>query len=165
MSITPIHPKEQEIIETYVNNIEISLNDIQKMYNVGRRALNTILKRNGITKRKNQSEFCIKNQKCKLHEKFFLEETEKTAYFMGFNLADGSIFKAKKSKNFTWALEIHKKDKVLLDLFCDWLNIPKECILTHKNKIILRFTRNIFNNGFPQWGLVQNKTYKPTIPK
>jgi hypothetical protein len=156
--------KEQKIINAYLNDKTLSLKDIQKLFGITRYSLDKLFKKNNIAKRKNQSEYCQKSRKWFFDEQFFLNETPETAYFMGFCLADGSLFKPAKSKYYTWYIGIHNKDNSILEQFCKWINIPKNHIRSYGYKNVIRLTSKFFDRDFSKWGIVQNKTYEAIPP-
>ncbi len=156
--------QEKKIIKTYLENIHVSLMDIKKTFNITRADLDKLFIKYGVSKRKNQSELIQKSRKWFFDEQFFLSETPETAYFMGFCLADGSLYKPTKSKYYRWYIGIHHKDKVLLEQFCKWLNLPTDHIKRYGSKSIISLMGKFFDRDFSKWGMVQNKTYNPIIP-
>lgn len=151
------------VCDLYFKNEHISVPYLQKMFSLSRRNIERILKNNNITIRKNQSSFLQTNKKYNFDKSFFFSETNQTAYFMGFSLADGSLIKSNRTNS--WNININKKDDSILHMFCDWLKIPIDSIKSRpKNMIRLRFADKIFAEDFSKWGIVPNKTYKPVIP-
>jgi len=155
---------EIKVCKTYKENKQISLNDIKKMFNINRYDLDRILSKNKIIKRKNQSKYIQKNRKLFFNEQFFLQKTPETAYFMGFCLADGSLFKPKNG-NWTWYIGIHFKDFCIIKMFLKWLNLKNKDYYKYKYKRIIRLTGHFFSKDFSNWGIVPNKTYEAVKPK
>jgi len=153
-----------EIIVEYTT-IEVNLVDIARKYNVSNWIIKSVLKKNNIK----IIPHSFKNRiKYPYNEKFFLSETEKSAYFFGFMLGDGCLYINKERNMYEFTICLSKKDKHVLEYFCDWTNRSYDAIkYSNKiNRVSLDFRGASLckNNDFKKWGFVPNKTYNPVIP-
>lgn len=105
-----------------------------------------------------------RNRKWNFNEDFFKLENWKLAYFWGFCLGDGCLYRSKKTSRIQ--ITLHEKDKIILETFCDWLDMSKEAIykIPKKNTVSLIISSEIFKGDFSRFGIIPNKTYNPITP-
>lgn len=152
MSILEKH--KNDIIELYKTKTR---SQIAKIYNVSGGTMIKFFYKNNI-KIINPYSF---------NKNFFFNKSDELAYFMGFCVADGCICTRKYSN--VLSITLHNKDRSILEQFAKWLNYNH--ILSRKYKERPNHSRldlhsKIFNNYFPEWGLIPRKTYEfiaPTI--
>lgn len=152
--------QEQQIIDLYLND-KLSQKEIANKFNCCSETIHKILIRNNI-------ETKIQPRKNKhTNENYFEKiDTEQKAYFLGFLFADGNVHKNQLS------LEIHVKDRELLEIFKQELNLDSKISYRKRtNTEVCRIciTSKKICNDLEQYGIIPNKTYLtkhlPIVPK
>lgn len=108
-------------------------------------------------------------RKYNLNENFFDELNEKSAYWLGFLYADGSV-RMKNGRSGELKLKLKDTDKGHIQKFLDDLgsNTPLKCGISKKDKS--KFCYALINSNYMvkklfELGCVQNKTQKIRLPK
>lgn len=155
-----LHTNAIDIVSKYNDGTPIS--QLAIIYDVNDWSIKKILNQNNVVIRQNVQ------RKYTFNENFFYNETPELYYFMGFYLADGSIWQNRTNKQFSLSISLHERDLSTIELFCDWLSIDKNSIHTVKGnqKKLEIHSQSLFQDGyvFSRFGVVPNKTYAPHIP-
>ena len=151
--------EEKTIIDLYVNQ-KYSQSQIAEKFSCSTFVIHNVLKNNNI-EIVNQPKL-NKNQNNNYFDKI---DTEHKAYWLGFLFADGCIF------NNQLSIEIHEKDKELLEKFKEDLNLNSKISIRHrKNTVIccIRMSSKHLCDTLSNYGIVQNKTkntrHLPDVP-
>ena len=146
------------IIGNYIDDPNKKINDISKEMNISSQTISKFLKSKNIPIKK------LGSRKWFFNKDFFSAETWQTAYFYGFCLGDGCIYRNKQFARIQ--INLHKKDRLILEEFCIWMNLSNKAIIdnTKNNHVSLFLTNEIFRYDYSKFGLVKNKTYEGIAP-
>lgn len=151
--------EEKEVIDLYVHH-RYSQQQIAEKFSCSSFVIHNILKRNNI---KIISQPKINKQQ--REDYFDIIDSEHKAYWLGFIFADGNVHKNELS------IEIHEKDKALLEQFKEDLNLNSKITIRHrKNTSVccIRMTSSHLCNSLAQYGIIPNKTknvhHLPEVP-
>ena len=132
------------------------------MFEVSNKTIFNILRKGGV-KSRSIKDFSRDFKKYRFDLSFFTTESPQLAYFYGFCLGDGSL--ANDSGGKSLRITLNKKDKETLKLFLQWIKGDPGMIKDRKNVSTLRIQHSFLRKNQNKWGLVENKTYNPVIPK
>ena len=160
--------KEQldDIIDLYVNQ-HISLASIGKRYNVSRTVITRVVKENNIEIRKDNHTYYAD------YNKFERIDSAEKAYWLGFLAADGCVYVREDLSNATVLINIHQKDRELLEKFNSFMksNNPIKNIIQNEgysnNTPMCRLAFNSKKMAFDliDKGVVQRKSLILEPPK
>ncbi len=147
-----------KMVEMY--NDGYTLSQIGQVFDIFPNAVKSILLNRGVVMRKAED-----YSKIKFNTDFFKFKTNELAYFYGFVLGDGTY--SSKSGVPKIKIGIHLNDVDSLKMMCDWFSFPKESIFYYKNKKVVELIirDSILGKNKKYWGVIENKTYNPIIPK
>lgn len=152
--------EEQIVIDLYTNQ-RYSQQEIANKFSCSTYVISNILKRNNITittqPRKNK----------KQDDNYFdVIDTEHKAYWLGFIFADGNVYGNQLS------IEIHEKDKYLLEIFKEDLKLNNKISFRQRNNTTtccIRMTSSHLIETLSKYGIVADKTHKinhlPEVPE
>ena len=152
-----------KIIEEYKNGL--TSKQVGKKYNITGGAVISILKRNNIRARK-KTEY----RKRELNENFFDDPetwTEKQAYFLGFLYADGNVHYNKNDNSYRLQLNLHEKDKCILEIFASFLYKKEPYLrkINSKNQFCLDIHSHKLCKQLINCGCVPQKTFILKFPQ
>ena len=143
--------------------------DLCKKYNMPRTSVTRYAKKFGIYEskytRKNKNEIC--------EDYFNIIDNSHKAYWLGFIMADGNMYRYKDSDRLQFSIKIQQNDKDLLYDFANDIGFDKDKIalkeaLRNETKLyyaeIKSYNKNFCNNLIKH-GICPNKTGKETFPK
>ncbi len=152
-----------EQIETMISLYDnvINIRQLGNIFNIWPNAIKGLLQRRGIKIRQ------CSRPKIIFREAFLNQIDIYTAYFYGFILGDGSFSESKKHKIPKLKIALSIKDRGILNMFCDWMDMPKSHLIELKkvNQVQLDISSNNIGINKNLWGLIRNKTYNPLIPE
>ena len=159
-----IFSKEQiEDICYRYNNMETTI-EISKIYNVCDITIAKLLRKNGVTIRSAK-----RRSKINRHNYFNNIDSIDKAYFLGWMISDGSIIESKtrQGREKVVSLEIHNKDRYILELFACVLGANASIVKVSKkrNHAYIRFASNQMSNDLAKYGVVPNKSFITYLPK
>lgn len=152
-----------EIIRLYTEE-KLSLQEIANR--TGRKSLESIrqlLLNANVTMRNRASK-----KDWNLNESYFNEiNSEFKAYILGYLIADGNVYERKDS-NPCIRMEIHEKDKYILEIFKKELNSDNKIRYGNSEKRKHHVTFSVHSeeifNDLSKYGIVPNKTFKTYLP-
>lgn len=150
-----------KIIEKYLEGL--TLKEVGVMFNMDSANVSYILKNRNINRRAVNESRIIPFDK-----EFFNIKNEKSAYFYGFVLGDGSYgLKGKRVRIPNLTISVHNNDICILNQFCDWIKMDSSHIFHFKKSKMVRLDirHGCVSNNKEYWGVIPNKTYEPIIPK
>jgi len=137
--------------------------EIGDIYSITDHTVAKILKSNGISLRPAKRRSNIEH-----HDFFEHINTPEKAYFLGWMISDGSVVYAKtrEGREPIISLEIHSKDRQILEMFADVLGAPRTIIheFQKRSHCHIRFSSKKMANDLAKYGVVPNKTYKTYLP-
>lgn len=138
--------------------------EIANIYNVVDNTIAQILKRNNIKLRKAVRRSIIQN-----HDIFNKIDTQEKAYWLGWLITDGSVFKYKnerKNRSELISLELQEGDKYIVENFAIFLGATKDKVKISSNSstAYFRFSSKIMAEDLKQYGVIPNKTGKQILP-
>lgn len=144
-------------------------NNICKEYNLPRTSVTRYAERFGLYNKK-----FTRNAKNYINENYFKKiDTRRKAYWLGFFMADSSIYKYKDSDRVGFELKLQTKDRKLLEELAKDIDFPLDKIfdrdryrnetLTHGS--FFRTYNKTFCNNLMQHGIVENRSSIKHIPK
>lgn len=170
-NIPRIHtPNEIKLTEDQIKdvckryqNMETTI-EISKIYNVCDNTIAKILKNNGIKIRPAKRRSVIHN-----HNYFEKIDSIDKAYFLGWMISDGAVIESKTrtGRSLVISLEIHSKDRYILELFAKMIganpNIVKD--FKKRNHSHIRFASQKMANDLSKYGVVPRKSYITYLPE
>ena len=146
-----------EIIDKYVNKY-ISSTKLAEEYNVTWTTILNILRKNNIEIRSCKDKY--KNLSL-LDDYFDNIDSPDKAYFLGFLITDGNIYKNRHAI----ALELAVKDEYLVKLFSDTVkNTTKLYYRKSKQTVRVAFVSKRMKESLSKFGVIPNKTGKEYLP-
>jgi DNA-directed RNA polymerase specialized sigma24 family protein len=154
--------EKDRAVSLYVND-EWSTRKIASQLGVNYTAICSLLKARGIERRSRRI--------WHFDESYFARTDDRVAYWMGFIMADGNIFKVRNTWQFTVAIQ--QGDRELLEKLCDELELSNDVLRIREGKgkatpqVALQLCHPSFQDWFLKWGIVPRKSYnfvEPTIP-
>lgn len=151
--------QEKQVIDLYVNK-KYSQAQIAEKFSCSTYVIHNILKRNNI-------EIIIQPKKNREQDDRYFDviDTEHKAYWLGFIFADGTVYKNQLS------IEIHERDKELLERFKEDLKLNSKISIRHRDNTTLcciRMTSPHLCASLARYGIVPNKTkntsHLPEVP-
>lgn len=118
--------------------------DLAKKYNVDEHSIYKILDIKGIKRQSGYHSNCVENY-------FEQIDNPHKAYLLGFITADGAIV------NNILSIEIHKKDKELLNFAKEQIN-PKATLTSHGDCLKVTFSAKKISKDLAKYGIIQNKS-------
>lgn len=149
----------EEIFELYINQNK-TLKEIGKIYNTSPVTIRKVLIDNDID-RKSMSDYTNPNL---AHDYFEEIDTEKKAYLLGFLIADGNIYR-RKNGNYVVRLDIHEKDKIILDSFKKEICSNNKLVPDNRGCLCLNINSNKMASDLIKHGVIINKTFRTSLPK
>ncbi len=163
-------PNEIRLTEEDIRNVcyRYSNNEttaeIAQTYNVCDTTIAKVLRQNGVQIRPAKRRSRIKN-----HSYFKTIDSVDKAYFLGWMISDGSVVECKTRTNRQKiiSLEIHNKDRYILDLFADMINADKDTVKTFdkRNHVHIRFASDEMAEDLSKYGVIPNKTQAAYLPE
>lgn len=160
-----LHLSENDILEicTKYQNGETT-KQIGRNFNICDNSVSKILRRNNIQIR------CAKRySKVKNHDYFSNIDSADKAYFLGWMISDGSIVESKTRKNRqkVISIEIHNRDKYILDLFARYIDASEDIVkvFEKRNHCYIRFSSNKMADTLLQYGVVPRKSFITFLPQ
>lgn len=145
------------ILKEYQENKFVTLSDLAKKYNINEKTISSWIKQAGIK---------IKQTSGKIShcdENFFnIIDNPHKAYILGFITADGSVISLNKDgEPRTCAIEVHEKDKEILDFIKEQIN-PEvaltPCFYGIKRNYRIAFNSKKLCQSLKKYGIVPNKS-------
>lgn len=144
-------------------------NNICKEYNLPRTSVTRYAEKFGLYNKK-----FTRNAKNYINENYFKKiDTRKKAYWLGFFMADSSMYKYKNEDKLQFELKIKKEDRELLEELAKDIDFPLDKIsdidryrnetLTHGSS--LKTYNKTFCNNLIKHGIVENRSPIKHIPK
>ena len=146
---------KQTVVKYYLENKNVTLRELEIMFNCSRKVVTNILKEENIE---------IRNRYHDIKLKYNFKEilSEESAYWLGFIYADGSISYSPDSENKRYCLELGLKesDKNHIKKFKDFIGSKAKINFREKTKSyrIMIFSKEMLINIY-NLGIVKNKTY------
>lgn len=143
--------EQQEIIDLYVNK-KYTQSQLAQKFSCTTYLIHKVLVDNNI-KIVTQPRI----NKIMIEDYFTNIDTEEKAYFLGFIFADGCVYKNQLS------LEIHSKDKELLEKFKDELNLNSKISIRRRENTetcCIRASSSKLIQDLEKYGIIRNKTYQ-----
>lgn len=144
------------ILQEYQDNNKITIVELARKYNISDRTISDWLHQNNIPIKQKQG--LISNCQEDYFEKI---DNPNKAYLLGFITADGSVTGKKGYEPRTCSIEIHEKDKELLEFAKRQINPQAtitECFYDKKRNMRISFNSKKLCNDLAQYGVVRNKS-------
>jgi len=139
--------------------------EISALYNICDNSVTKVLRENNIKIRPAKRYSNVKK-----HDYFNKIDTIDKAYFLGWMISDGAIIESKTRKNRSnvISLEIHNKDRIILEMFSKALGAEDNIIklFPKRNHANIRFASEQMSKDLSKYGAVPRKsqiTYLPLI--
>lgn len=144
-------------------------NNICKEYNLSRTSVTRYAEKFGLYNKK-----FTRNAKNYINKNYFEKvDTRRKAYWLGFFMADSSMYEDKKTGKIQFELKIQKKDRELLEELAKDIDFPLDKVfdkdsyrketLTHAS--FLRTYNKTFCNNLMKHGIVNNRSFIKNIPE
>lgn len=151
-----------EICQRYENNE--TTENIGNVFGICGNSVSKILKENNIDVKQGKRYSPIKH-----HDYFEVINTPDKAYFLGWMISDGAIIenKTRPGRQKVISLEIHNKDRQILELFAQCLGADQTIIKTYekRNHCHIRFSSDKMADDLSKYGVVPRKSYISYLPK
>lgn len=152
-----------DICKRYIDGNETTI-EIAKDYNVCDASIAKVLRENGVIIRKAARRSNIKN-----HDYFEVIDSPDKAYFLGWMITDGSVVDhgTRPGRADTISLEIHNKDRYILERFADCLGASIDVVKdeTKRNNCYIRFSSEKMSLDLSKYGVVPRKTWIQYLPE
>lgn len=144
-------------------------NEIAKKYNMSRTSITRYAIKYGLYELKFK-----RKSKNEINENYFDKiDNARKAYWLGFIMADGSIYHYKNDDKMQFEIKIQEKDKKLLEEFAQDISFPLDKIKTKEEKrcetitvsVSLRTYNKNFCNSLIKYGITDLKSGNETFPK
>lgn len=163
MGISRGRGKSKEMIELkpivlneYNTDKYATFTSLSKKYNISDRTISKWIKEEGIKSKQNSGVLTHCNENY-----FEIIDTPNKAYLLGFITADGAITGKKWEKPSSCSIEVHEKDKELLEFAKLEIN-PKStitiCNYNNKHNVKISFSSIKLANSLEKYGIVKNKS-------
>ena len=150
---------ENVVVEYYLNNKDVTLREIEKIFNCSRYIIAKILKDRNLTIRNRYHDINLKYN-------FSSIDSSESAYWLGFIYADGSItYTPNKEKN-RYVLEIGLKEEDYNHLLKFKTFIGSHCSIKYREKTKsyrLTVSSKELTMNLHKLGILKNKTYNDNI--
>lgn len=144
-------------------------NKVASRYNMARTSVTRYAKKYGLYEKK-----FSRTKTNKIDETYFEEiDNAKKAYWLGFIMADGSLYHYKDSDKVQFELKIKESDKELMENFAEDIGFPVEKLVfrdstrkgTLTHSIALKTYNKRFCDNLIKHGIVDRKSGKESFPK